>query len=81
MSEVTLLAKQGRTTAKRLFTMSIDSLNKAISKKQPVATIQKLFNTADQRWQTVQEKHAVYLTHYLADDEEEPPDVEVQWLS
>ena len=75
-----LSAKRERTTSKRLFTMSIDVLNKAISKKQSVLSINKLHTIVDQRWESVQEKHAAYLA-YCITDEDETPETEIQWLT
>ena len=73
-------AKRERTTAKRLFTMSVDALNKAISKKQSLLSIERLFTIVDQRWESIQEKHAAYLAYSIT-DEDDTPETDIQWLS
>ena len=53
LSETALSAKQERTTAKRLLTMSIPAMDKAIAKEQAISIVEKLFVNVDHRWEAV----------------------------
>ena len=77
--QIVRAAKQKRSTAKRLFTMSIGSMTSAISRRESIQEVQTLFTTVNQRWQALQEKYADYLSCLLS-DEEEPPQDETQWI-
>jgi len=68
-----------RRTAKRLFTMSINQLTKAISAHKPVETVQSKYDTFKQRTNDVQEKHAAYLSNMHVDDSD-PTEEEAAWL-
>ena len=79
LSETALSAKQERTTAKRLLTMSITAMDKAIAKEQAISIVEKLFVNVDHRWEAAQDKHAAYLSHIQPEDADLPA-VEIQWL-
>ena len=71
--------KQGRTTAKRMLTLSIKALDEAIYNNQSNSVVESMFQNVIQYWSKVQVEHAEYLECIL-DDEEEIPDDEVKWL-
>ena len=72
--------KQGRTTAKRMFTLSIKSLENAMSNAQSKSMINTLFDNVSEYWSKLQDEHAKYLNRLLGDDDENIPDEEVKWL-
>ena len=53
--------KLERTRAKRLFTMALNQLSKAIDVQKPIEIIQSKYETFKQRANDLQEKHASYL--------------------
>ena len=57
--------KQGRTTAKRMFTSSIRAFDQAIQNNETKSVIESLFSNIDKYWLNVQTQHASYLEQIL----------------
>ena len=77
--EVIKDAKQKRSTAKRLFTMSAGAMSAAISRQESITEIHQLFTIVDQRFTALQERYADYLSCLLSDDDE-TPEADSHWI-
>ena len=73
-------AKIERATAKRLFTMAVKALNKAISDQQANEVVNERFATVQQRCKSVTEKHAYYLAYAYPDETSAVSESDEHWL-
>ena len=77
--EVIKDAKQRRSTAKRLFSMSAGAMSAAISRQESITEVHQLFTIVDQRFTALQERYADYLSCLLSDDDE-TPEADSHWI-
>jgi len=79
MAETSEAIKKRRSIAKRQFTRAESDLNNAMSQADvPVATINRRFETAKQRWSEVQDAHDEYIGTIITDDA--PATDEDRWI-
>ena len=71
--------KKERTKAKRLLTMEITSMDKAINRSQMAKIMQDKFAAVNRCWLDVADKHAMYITMAYP-DERDVPDTETVWI-
>ena len=72
-------AKIQRATAKRLFTMATNQMNKAIDNGSSKEAVTSRFQNVYKCWADVMEKQATYLTHQYPDDGD-PSEEDAQYL-
>ena len=72
-------AKTERTKAKRLLTMAITSMDKAINRSQMAKIVQDKFATVNRCWLDVADKHAMYIAMAYP-EEKDVPDTETEWI-
>ena len=73
------IAKTERTKAKRLLTMAITSMDKAINHSQMAKIVQDKFATVNRCWLDVADKHAMYIATAYP-EEKDVPDTETEWI-
>ena len=62
-------AKDGRTKTKRLFTMSITSMDKSIRQDKPIEGVREKFCTICGHWRELSDKHATYTSLAFPEDD------------
>ena len=72
-------AKTDRTKAKRLLTMSINGMEKAIHQNMSKSIVQEKFAAVNRYWQDVADRHALYITLAYPEDKDIPA-AEDTWI-
>ena len=72
-------AKTDRTKAKRLLTMSINGMEKAIHQNMSKSIVQEKFVAVNRYWQDVADRHALYITLAYPEDKDIPA-AEDTWI-
>ena len=66
------VAKDDRSKTKRLFTMSVTSMDKAIRQKKPKEVVREKFSVIYGHWRDLADKHATYTSLAFPDDDQIP---------